>query len=182
MANELAAHIEAVTPRLLLWARLRLLHRGMRLEPEDLVQEVWCRVLAKSDGFAGDRSAFEAWAIEIAKYILLEQARRSRRLGRVELADGRSSRMFALGAVAAEITTLTQKVAREDEWRRFLDSVETLDPDDQKLLLLCGLERLRHADVAVQLGLSQEAVTKRWQRLRDRLSQMPWPEKLERFS
>jgi RNA polymerase sigma factor (sigma-70 family) len=178
MGPELTAHIEAVTPRLLLWARLRLWQRNLRLEPEDLVQEVWCRVLDKAPEFSGDRAAFEAWALEIGKYILLEQARRSRRVGRVQLAEGRSSRMFALGAVADTITTLTRKVARDDEWQRFLAEVEKLDPDDQKLLLLCGVERLRHADVAIQLGLSKEAVTKRWQRLRDRISLLPWPQRL----
>lgn len=165
--------MQAATPRLLLWARLRLLGRGLRLEPEDLVQEVWCRALAKATEFEGDDSAFEAWSIEVAKYILLEQARHARRLGRVQLAEGRSSRVQALGAVPAAITTLTRKVARDDEWRRFLEEVEKLDPDDQRLLLLCGVERLRHADVAVQLGLSRDAVTKRWQRLRDKLSLLP---------
>ena len=44
-----------------------------------------------------------------------------------------------------------------------------MDPVDQKVYLLCGLEDLPHADVAVQLGMERGTVTKRWQRLRAKL-------------
>ena len=50
-----------------------------------------------------------------------------------------------------------------------------LGSEERDLIVLCGLEGLPLQDVAARLGLGLEAVTKRWQRLRERLSTGPGP-------
>jgi len=168
--------IERLSPRLLAWVRLRLGGRGGRLDAEDVVQEVWCRALQK---LGGDRATedklSEGWVFQIAKFVLLESLRKAQLLDRVQFAEGRSSRVQAIQQFPAELTTMTRRLAREEGMRAFLDRIEALDPVDKKIYLLCGLEALEHQDVAVQLGMERGAVTKRWQRLRQKLSQMRPP-------
>ena len=167
--------IERLSPRLLAWVRLRL-GKGARLDAEDVVQEVWCRALVKvgADPAAAAKLS-EGWVFQIAKFVLLECLRRSQALKRVQLAEGRSSLVAAFHEYPAELTTMTRRMAREETMRAFLERIEALDPVDQKIYLLCGLEELEHADVAVQLGLERGTVSKRWQRLRAKLAAMGPP-------
>jgi RNA polymerase sigma factor (sigma-70 family) len=174
----LAPRMEAMSPRLLVWVRLRL-GSHVRTEPEDVVQEVWCRVLDRFHAFDPASRSFEGWVFNIAKFILLETVRRSRIHERVRLTEGRSSMVRILHEVPESITTMTHKVARREGMQEFTHALSQLEPDDQKLYVLCGLENRKHADVAAQLGIGKEAVTKRWQRLRVRLRQLKPPSGLE---
>ncbi len=61
----------------------------------------------------------------------------------------------------------------------FLAQVRELsDKEDQQIVVWCGLEGMACSDAAVQLGLSTDAVIKRWQRLRQRLRERPWAQAL----
>lgn len=159
------AELETVLPRLHGWAHLRL--RGQRLDPDDLVQEILMRVVTRIDQFRGGQ--FGAWVFAIAKNVLLECLRRGRQAARVQLVDGHSSRQLGMQEIPASITALSQRIARGDDVRQLLAAAAGLDDTDQRLVLLCGLEGLVPREVAPQVGLSEEAVAKRWYRLRQRL-------------
>ena len=158
--------LEELTPRLHAWAHLRL-----RSEPaaarEDFVQEVLLRAVAGRERFQGGNPA--AWVFQIAKHVLLELLRARRRHGRVQRADGHTSRIGALHEMAEQITSLSQRVARSDDFRHLMASIGGLDEIDQRLVLLCGLEGETTKLAAVQVGLGEEACAKRWYRLRQRL-------------
>lgn len=163
---ERLAQLERMAPRLLLWAGTRL-HGRARREVEDFVQDVLCRSLVLLPRFRGGN--LDAWVFQIARNMLLEQLRRVRRAGRVQHAEGASSLEAGLDQRPASITTLTRRVAERDDVRAVLALVETLGDVDRDLVRLCGLEALPPREVGVQLGMSEEAVAKRWYRLRARL-------------
>ena len=49
-----------------------------------------------------------------------------------------------------------------------------VDNLDRMLLVHCGLEAETCSTAAVKLGLSEDAAIKRWQRLKERLSEAHW--------
>jgi RNA polymerase sigma factor (sigma-70 family) len=162
-----------VAPTLYAWAELRI-RPGMRgrIDPQDLVQEVWLRVLEIHPRGLAAAPSFRAWILRVAKNVLLEGLRRAQRAPEPHGA-GPSSRGRFLSAVPESVTSLTQRLARDDAMRSFVAGVRELSPDDARLLVRCGLEQETCAQVAAQLGLSEEAVYKRWQRLRAKLRDDP---------
>ena len=164
------AHLyERVAPAVYAWARLRIRpEQRRRLDPEDVVQEVWCRAVTRFDSFDAEQTPFRAWIFRVAKYVLLEAFRSLRKtspLGLPQDGDGVPSP----DTFPDDATSLTQRVARNEELRAFLAYVETLDDHERDLVIHCGLEGLGYDEVATRLGLSRDAAKKRWQRLRARL-------------
>lgn len=166
IAPDVVARIEALTPRLLAWSRFQL-RSVARVEPEDLVQEVWCRVVAI--GLDAGAEHFDHQVFRTARYVLLEVARKARQVGRTSIADGHTSRVRELQVVADTVSTITQRVARREACAALLRAGEELGDDDRQVFVLCGLEGLTAREAGARIGASSEAVTKRWQRLRARL-------------
>jgi RNA polymerase sigma-70 factor (ECF subfamily) len=154
------------------WACLRI---GQRLRawitPEDLAQEVWMRAM-KAAPTRDPSAAPRAWLFTIGKHVLYEVHRALQR-DRSEGAGGSTSRLVALDGVPADVTSLTQRLARDDAVRDFLSRAEALDADDRMLLIHVGLEGMPQPEAAARLGLSIDAARKRWQRLRERLRNWP---------
>ena len=69
-------------------------------------------------------------------------------------------------------------MARDDALREFRQRIDELPSEERDLVLHLGLEGMTQADVATRLGLSTEAVKKRWQRLRTRLDHAGLPRAL----
>ena len=161
--------VEDLSPRLLAWAQIRLRGASAKIDAEDLVQEIWCRVCAKYSAGEGPPELQPGWVFQIAKFVLLEAIRKARYVGRVQTPEGRTTVFRAIDRVPAEVSSVAQRANRRETLHRFLDAVGAMDPVDQKIYLLCGLEDLPHGDVAIQLGMERGTVTKRWQRLRAKL-------------
>ncbi len=70
------------------------------------------------------------------------------------------------------------RVAKDEGLHLFLDHVCKLPREDRMILIHCGLEGLTHAETSTRLGLSRDAVAKRWQRLRAKLEQEKLPREL----
>jgi RNA polymerase sigma factor (sigma-70 family) len=64
---------------------------------------------------------------------------------------------------------------RDENLAAFDRVLQGMPNAERDLILLCGLEGLPLQEVAARLGLGVEAVTKRWQRLRERLATGPGP-------
>lgn len=163
---------EAAGPALLAWARLRIRPElRARLEPDDLVQEVGCRAWAQIDRFDPALGSFRRWLFGFANRVLLEALRD---LGRAR-PDGAAPRTQPAGVseIAASVTSVTRKVAREEVVRLFLSRIDALEGEDRDLLLHRGLEGLSHPETATLLGIGEDAVRKRWQRLCERMRDDP---------
>lgn len=184
---------ERVAPALYAWLRLRLSpSTRRRLDPEDVVQEIWLRALRAFARFDPERGSFRGWIFQVAKYELLDTFRGLASAAGVQILEeaaahgdaspavssdrpGAADAPFArLSQVPDEVTSFTRRIARDDDLHRLLAHVEALPDDDRALVVHCGLEGRPASETAVLLGLSHEATRKRWLRLRDSLRERAW--------
>lgn len=164
-----------VAPALYAWAELRIRPRmRVRLDPQDLVQEVWLRGLKNLSRFDDTQTTFRAWIFKIGKNVLLEAIRALQSDADANAMGVATAKLLALDGVPQSVTSFTQRLASADSVREFLDHARELDEQDRMLLIHCGLEEETCADAAVKLGLSEDAAIKRWQRLKARLRERPW--------
>ncbi len=79
---------------------------------------------------------------------------------------GSTANLMAIEEVADTATSATQRASRSDALRCFLERALALSEEEQMLTMLCGLEGFSSREAAERLNISEEAATKRWQRLR----------------
>jgi RNA polymerase sigma-70 factor, ECF subfamily len=173
---------ERLAPALFAWAQIRIRSELKPwLEPQDLVQEVWCRAWRSFPSFdPAERTgsgAFRYWIFRIAKHVLLEAVRESRS-PTFRAGSGSTTRLFALREVPDSVTAASRRLARSESLERFARWMQDLDEEDRRLVVHCGLEGMRHDEVAARLQLSTAAVDKRWQRLRSRVEAQREPREL----
>lgn len=174
-----AALYGRLAPALYAWATYRL--RGpvrKSVDPEDLVQEVWWRALEGFPRFeARGRGAFRAWVFSIATNVYRETVRRGFR----ESGPDRDGRVESLPPeLHAQMSSISNDLARHDDAIKLVESMAGFDPDDRKLVLYVGLEGLPVKEAATLLRIQPENAKKRWQRLRARLEDIPaWKSLLE---
>lgn len=167
-AARFADDFAGVAPLLGAWAACRV--RGelrRRLEIEDLVQEIGLRAWLRIADFDPQRGTFRQWLFGFANRIWLETLRE---IGRDPL-GGRLRRGgdSQLPAIADTVTTISRRVASDEQQRACRDRLDALDEADRGLLVAVGMEGLTHAEAAQLLGIGEDASRKRWQRLRERL-------------
>lgn len=158
---------ERLAPALYVWASVRI-PRALRhrLDPEDLLQEVWFRAYEKMDTYDPERAPFRAWMYGIAGNVLRTQLRGIAR-HRTEQADTLNSAVAA--DLRDEATTVSRRVARDEGVRSLVKFLDGLDEPERKLLVLRGLEGLPHEEVGQRLDISASAAQVRWHRLREQL-------------
>ena len=114
---------ERVAPALVAWAELKV---GAKLrgsiEPMDVVQETWCRAWRSFETYDPEAASFRAWTFRIAKNVVLECARRSRRDSAADA--GTTARHEVVHAAPDRATALSRRLARDEgvssllEWAR----------------------------------------------------------------
>lgn len=139
---------EALYPRVwsFVWQRTR--HRE---DAEDVVSKTFHRLLEHLDAYDPARGSVAAYALSIARNLLIDDAR---------------SRRPTVSADADDVTPLEPRtpfldVARDQETRILLACVEQLAPPLREVLLLRLADGLRHAEIAALLGISEAAVKQR---------------------
>lgn len=160
-----------IAPAVFAWVSLRLPTelRG-RLDPEDVIQEIWARALDRFSRFDPARGSFRAWLFGVASRVLLESLRRTHRHQR-GVAAGDEAPLLPED-VPDDVTSQSRRLARDEAFARFLSQVRGLAEDERRLILFRGLEGLPHDEVARRLDISRETSMKRWQRLRERLTEV----------
>ena len=161
---------ERLAPSLFSWARLRI-PPSIRpfLDEQDVVQEVWIRAVSIIDRYDSEKVNFRAWIFRVAKNVLLEAMRKLRADPRLRMDGGPSTRIFVVQNCPDNVTLMSVRMRRDEGIKMFTDYIEDLDSPDREILVHCGLEGLSAQEVADRLDLTREAVTKRWQRLRETL-------------
>ncbi len=164
----LQALVERLDPALQSWLHMRMRPAfRARVDPEEVRQEVWARVLPKLAELEPTETNFRAWLIGVARHVLLELSRKSTRT------TAGSSILRAQTDPATGVSTCLQ---RSDALLIFLSRIDEAHPEERRLVLLRGVEALPLAEVAQELGLNLEAAKKRWQRLRQRLEAQGIPD------
>lgn len=127
---------------------------GQTLQPTDLVHEAWLRVAAGKDQHWNGRAHFFAAAAEAMRRILVERARRRKRLRhggaqeRVELDES------AIAAPAEDDKILLVSEA--------LEALETEDPVQAQVVKLRFFVGLTEGEVAKAIGVSEKTVQRYW--------------------
>lgn len=164
-----------VAPALHTWASLRA-PRGV--DPGDIVGETWLRALRSLQTHESGDHGFRPWIFGVAKNVLLQTLRRlPLEPTQGHAGDGSVSRP-ALEDCPEAITSISARLARDDAMSAFLERARRFDPVDRELLVHCGLEGSVCEVAATRLGISSEAATKRWQRLRAELRTSSWVQEL----
>ena len=165
-AEVLGKLYERVAPAVFGWAMLRIPAKlRARIDPEDLLHEVFYRLLIRSDEFDPARGDFRAWTFGFARRVLHEALRSCAR----EEAGGVREPWTDFARIPDQATSLTGRLVRDEVLLAFGARVDGLAGDERRLLLLRGLEGMEHEEVARELGISTTAAAKRWQRLREDL-------------
>jgi DNA-directed RNA polymerase specialized sigma24 family protein len=144
-----------------------------RLEPADLLQEVW---FARQEGVSALRrrdQQLSRVAFRIGQERAVGVDPRAAARSVVDAGMSPTTRMLALEGVPQNVTSFTQRLANEESIREFLKHAEDLDENDRMLLIHCGLEDETCAEAAPKLGLSRTPAIKRWQRLKAKLRDKP---------
>jgi RNA polymerase sigma factor (sigma-70 family) len=169
---EFQRRYEELAPALHAWAELRIRPQMRALvEPGDVVQEVWCRAWRERQQLSALDPAFRAWLFRIAKNVLLEAFRRARGPAYRAGSTGTTTRVLALEGVPDSITAVSRRLARDEGLARLVEWLRGLEEEERLLVAHIGLEGLTFAEVGERLDLSRDAVAKRWQRLRARMSE-----------
>jgi RNA polymerase sigma-70 factor (ECF subfamily) len=153
-----------------------------RLDPSDVVQEALADAGRKLHQYARDRPLpFYPWLRRLAAERLALAHRRhirvARRSVRLERAGGHDdfdgSDVLLVDRLVASGTTPTGNVRRDELRQRVRTALEALGGADREVLILRYLEGLPFAEVAVVLGITENAAKVRHfralERMRDRM-------------
>ena len=119
-------------------------------ETEDVVEETTLRALQKLEHFEWrDERSFQRWLCAIAQRVILEHARRRRRL------PGQLGQEPAAPTLAA-----SRLLRREERFRRLEGALDGLSDSHREVIFLARIEGLKIREIAERLGRSPEAVKK----------------------
>lgn len=158
---------EKIAPALYAYACPRL---GWRTaDAEDVVSEVWVRARQKFSEFQPDRN-FRSWIFGFTVRVVLEYQGRLTRMTRSRSGD---SSVCGLDPdqIPEEASSISRRVARDEELLRFVEWARKLSDYEQEVLLLRGLQGRPHQEISELLGRTEEAVRRCWSRLIKRIEE-----------
>jgi RNA polymerase sigma-70 factor, ECF subfamily len=163
---------ERIAPALYTWAEVRI-RPELRsfVDPQDVVQEVWCRAWKSFQTFDAGNQSFRYWVFRVAKNVMLEVFRELRAPDAGVPSGDPSKRLLVLRDVPDSATAVSQRLARDERLKLFAQWIASLEEDERMLVVHLGLEGMTQAEVAERLSLSRDAVAKRWQRLLARVTE-----------
>ncbi len=180
--------LDELRPRLKRMVALRLNRRVQgRIDPSDVIQEVFLEATRRRDEFARDPSAGLLLWLRFLTSQQLELHHRhhlgvqARDAGREVSIYGGAMPEASSAALAAQLLgreTRVSEIAMRAERALWLqDSLNRMDPIDREVLALRHFEQLSNLECARVLGISESAATKRYiralTRLREVLAALP---------
>jgi RNA polymerase sigma-70 factor (ECF subfamily) len=127
---------------------------GRRGGVDDLVQEIWLRVLERGSSYDG-QSRFEPWLFRIARNIAVDAMRKRRVLS----LDGNDD--DARPAPASDQPSPFTLAARTEDAERLARSLETLEPVYREALVLRFQEDLSLQEISTIVGAPVSTVASR---------------------
>ncbi len=123
-----------------------------RVDPDDVIQETYCRIAATADptGVTNGRAYFFASARNVA----IDQMRRNRVVGLDDVAE------IAVTRVIDEAPSPERLVAGRLELRRVADLIESLPEKCRTIFTLRKVHGLPQREIARRLGVSENVVEK----------------------
>ena len=144
----------------------------------DIAQDCCVKLFAlpAEQGFRGTTGPeFIAWLRAIAQHQSLDRIRMDnaqKRGGGQGVMPLPADTSCGPGGIAADASTPSMKMARQEEHDRLGASIEQLSSDDQQVIRLRIFEKLTYAEIAQRLGRTEEAVKQLFHRALKRLRKM----------
>lgn len=147
-------------------------HLMVKTDPSDMAQEACLQAHQHMEQFRGETIAeFTAWLRGILTNILAMNVRRyhgtQKRDPRLEqtLAAGVASASgFLQSAIAGDITSPSQQLAKQESFLKLAAALESLPEDYRQVIVLRNIEAMSFKDVAQTMGRSVDSVEKLWVR------------------
>ena len=160
----------------------------LKLEPEDILQEVYLAVYRQLAGYDGsDEAEFVAWVLTIARSKVIDAKRRLRRRRRDVAREVRpdavarsESYWNLLDQLYAESGTPSRVIRREEAVSALLASLGQLSEAHRRVIQLRFIEGKSVADAAASLGKSEGAVVMLTARALEALRQ--WMNRMGEFT
>lgn len=168
--NGLADLVGRLSPLLVTQARYRL--GAIRdVDPEDVVQDVWLRVLDRLPELRERDGRHTPVLIRFLSTTILHRVqeilreRIRRRRGHTSAADSRDP----IAGIADETVGVVSRALRNERKDQLWSVLDDLDADERELLVLRGIEQQENKSVAESLRQSPNAVSLRYNRLLGKL-------------
>ncbi len=142
-----------------------------RVDPEDVVQEVFLDARQRLYAFRADPQSLPFWLRLVAQQTLIDLHRRH--LGASKRSAARE-RVFAhshglSGFLAGNLTSPSQAAMRDEMKKQLEVALESMDEIDREVLTLRHFEDLSNKEVAELLGIGENAASNRYVRALTRL-------------
>ena len=146
-------------------ARLLRLRMGSSAHVEDLSQEVFLRVF-RSRGSYVPRAKFSTWLFRIASNVAANARRYQRSRRREVLLDGYTIEHLSETEDSREPDA---RLAAADAYSVLLHAIEQLNERERQALMLQQFEGMSHAQIAVKMSATPDAVKSLLFRAREKL-------------
>jgi RNA polymerase sigma factor (sigma-70 family) len=123
---------------------------GQRESSEDMVQTVFYRLLKSRHTFTGD-GEFKTWMYHVARNVLSDHYKGSRRLGVVLDVAGLEDRLSG-------DTGLFERIEKKLAVQALQKAMSALSPESREILVLSRFQELKGAEIASILDISIGAV------------------------
>lgn len=123
---------------------------GDRMVSEDLVQNVFVRILKYRKGYS-DNGNFEAWAFHISRNVFKDDLKKNQRYSWQE--DMTSWESHLKDSSNQEVV-----IQKTDELANLEKAMRTMSDDKQELLELTRFQKLKYEQVGTMLGITESAV------------------------
>jgi len=152
-----------------------------RLDPADVLQEVYLDASKRLAAYvASPEAPVFVWLRGIAANTLTDLHRRhlaaqARDAGRevsLGLGVGSTTSGWLAGQLAGSVTSPSQVAIREETAAQLAAAIDQMDELDREVLLLRHFELLRNHEVAMILGISENAASNRYVRALARLREL----------
>ena len=138
-----------------------------RVEPEDVVQDVWATALPRLSGLALRDGRSTPVLLRFLSTTLLHRV--NNLLRRAATAPPPAQPQDEPPEPAAATGGPLTRAMDREEARLLLQAIDELDDRDRELVVLRGIEQLDNGAVATQLGISANAAAQAWRRALERL-------------
>lgn len=163
------ALFERIAEPLYQWGCIQIRKQNVpTLFSEDIMQETWLRAIEKLENKHRD-APFRNWIFTVAWNVFLEAAKFQRRQRR-RAPNGLASSMWRhFEHEDTQAHRISQVLMADERVQSIRRIISELPRDDQSLVAMLKYEGISQIEAAERLGISQDCVSKRWCRLKERL-------------
>lgn len=132
-------------------------------EVEDLVATVFGRMVEGLNGFDGERGPVTAWVLGMARHAVIDHQRRRAAFGGMRVATASTDDLHEM--LASDLPDALGVMVRDEELRAVRSWLRRQDEATRELLELKFGQGLTGREIAQVMGLTQDAVRKRSERI-----------------